>query len=85
MILCMADRPVKNKMNDIQKSTTSDAKIRSREYIWRAQIYKSEQFEMNRAITAYDGDIVKSDNTIPLSLQEAFKTAVISKPWENET
>ena len=37
--------------------------------------YKSAQFRVTRAITAYDGDVVKSDTVIPSSLQDALKAA----------
>jgi hypothetical protein len=43
--------------------------------------YKSAQFRVTRAITAYDGDVVKSDTVIPSSLQDALKAA--AAPLEN--
>jgi len=43
--------------------------------------YKSEQFQATGAITAYDGDVVKSDSAIPSSLQHALKAA--AAPLEN--
>jgi hypothetical protein len=43
--------------------------------------YKSKQFQVTRAITAYDGDVVKSDNAIPSSLKQALKAA--AAPLEN--
>jgi hypothetical protein len=43
--------------------------------------YKSKQFKVIRAISAYDGDVVKSDNAIPSSLQYALKAA--TAPLDN--
>lgn len=43
--------------------------------------YKSKQFRITHAVTAYDGDVVKSDTVIPPSLQQALKDAVA--PLEN--
>jgi hypothetical protein len=43
--------------------------------------YKSAQFRVTCAITAYDGDVVKSDTVIPSSLQHALKVA--AAPLEN--
>ena len=43
--------------------------------------YKSERFKVTHAITAFDGDVVKSDTVIPCSLQSALKAAVA--PLEN--
>ena len=37
--------------------------------------YKSKQFQETGAITAYDGDIVKSDVAIPSFLKDALRTA----------
>ena len=38
--------------------------------------YKSKQFQTTRIIIAYDGNVVKSDNTISSFLREALKAAV---------
>ena len=37
--------------------------------------YKSQQFQLTRAITVYDADVVKSDTAIPSSLRHALKAA----------
>ncbi|KAG5641800.1 hypothetical protein DXG03_004166 [Asterophora parasitica] len=40
--------------------------------------YKIPVFEKTGAISVYNGDVVKSDTTVPPALQEALKAAVVS-------
>jgi hypothetical protein len=37
-------------------------------------LHKSEKFKVTRAVTAFDGDVVKSDTIIPSSLQSASQS-----------
>lgn len=38
--------------------------------------YKTKIFETTNAVSVYNGDVVKSDTAVPLSLKEALKAAV---------